>query len=124
LVVETLIAALLGSAILEEVSFTDLGGAGNAGVLADLVGSLDGYARRVVVIIDSEAKARPHVEALVESGGLPAADVLLFETSLEEENAADEDLVAPREGARCRSQVLSAARFGHGRAVVRGDGLV
>ena len=94
LVVEVLIPSLLGSGILEEVNFTDLRGAGNAGVLADLVGSLDGYARRVVAIIDSEAKARPHVEALVDSGALPAADVLLFGTSLEEANASDDELTA------------------------------
>jgi hypothetical protein len=91
-VVETLLASMLWPGILEDVGFTDLGGAGNAGVLADLVGSLDGYTRRVVVISDSEAKARPHVEAVIGSGGLPAADALLFATSLEEENATDDEL--------------------------------
>jgi hypothetical protein len=93
-VVEILVASLLGSGSLEEVNFTDLEGAGNAGVVADLVGSLDGYARRVVVILDNEAKAREHVDALVASGGIPAADVLLFDTSLEEANATDDELVA------------------------------
>lgn len=92
-VVEILVASLLGSGALDEVSFTDLGGAAKASVLPDLVGSLDGYARKVAVIIDSEAHARQHVEALVRSGGLPEADVLLFATSLEEANASDAELV-------------------------------
>ncbi len=94
IVVEILVASLLGSGSLEEVGFTDLGGAGNAGVVADLVGSLDGYARRVAVIIDNEADARTHVEALIASGGIAQTDVLLFETTLEEANATDEELTA------------------------------
>jgi hypothetical protein len=93
IVIETLVGSLLGPDALEEVSFTDLGGAGNAGVVGDLVGSLDGYARRVVVILDSEANARSHVEAAIASGGISAEDVLLFETSLEEANATDQELV-------------------------------
>jgi hypothetical protein len=87
---QILLASLLGSGILEEVNFTDLSGAGNAGVVADLVGSLDGYARRVVVMIDSEANARPHVETLIASVGITDADVLLFDSSLEEADATDE----------------------------------
>jgi len=55
---------------------------------------LDGYARRVVVIVDSEAKARMHIDALIASGGLAHSDVLLFATSLEEANATDEELTA------------------------------
>jgi len=94
IVIEALLASLLGAGMLEEVNFTDLGGAGNTGVVADLVGSLDGYARRVVVVLDSEARAREHVQALIASGGLPAADVLLFDTSLEEANATDDELAA------------------------------
>jgi hypothetical protein len=94
IVIEALVASLLGPGMLEEVNFTDLGGAGNTGVVADLVGSLDGYARRVVVVIDSEARSREHVEALIASGGIPAADVLLFDTSLEEANATDDELAA------------------------------
>jgi len=90
---EILIASIMGSGILEEVRFTDLGGAGNAGVVGDLVGSLDGYARRVTVIIDAEVKARTHVEAAIASGGIAEQDVLLFDTSLEEANATDEELV-------------------------------
>lgn len=94
IVVEVLIASLLGSGVLEEVNWTDLQGAGNTGVVADLVGSLDGYARRVVVILDNEAKARDHVEALIASGGISADDVLLFDTSFEEANADDDELAA------------------------------
>jgi hypothetical protein len=94
IVVEMLVGGLLGRDALAEVSFTDLGGAGNAGVVGDLVGSLDGYARRVVVILDDEAQARSHVEAAIASGGISAEDVLLFDSSLEEANASDEELVA------------------------------
>jgi hypothetical protein len=92
IVVETLTASLLGSGVLDEVGFTRLGGAGGADELTDLVGSLSGYTRRVVVILDREAKAYEHVQALLDSGGLPAEDVLLFSTSLEEANATDDEL--------------------------------
>lgn len=94
ILVEALVASLLGAGTLEEVSFTDLGGAGNTGVVAELVGSLNSYARRVVVILDSEARARTQVEALIASGGIGQSDVLLFETSLEEASATDEELTA------------------------------
>lgn len=94
LVIEVLVVSLLGSSALEEINFTDLQGAGNTGVIADLVGSLDGYARRVVVILDNEAKARDHVEALIASGEISADDVLLFNTSFEEANAANDDELA------------------------------
>ena len=92
IVVETLIASVLGSAVLDEVGFTRLGGAGGADELTDLVGSLSGYTRRVVVILDREAKAYEHVQALLGSGGLSADDVLLFSTTLEEANATDDEL--------------------------------
>ena len=92
IVVEMLTASLLGSGVLDEVGFTRLGGAGGADELTDLVGSLSGYTRRVVVILDREAKAYEHVQALLDSGGLPAEDVLLFGTSLEEANATDDEL--------------------------------
>ena len=77
---------------MDEVGFTRLGGAGGADELTDLVGSLSGYTRRVVVILDREAKAYDHVQALLDSGGLSAEDVLLFSTSLEEANATDDEL--------------------------------
>jgi hypothetical protein len=92
IVVETLIASVLGSGVLDEVGFTRLGGAGGADELTDLVGSLSGYTRRVVVILDREAKAYEHVQALLGSGGLSAEDVLLFRNSLEEANATDDEL--------------------------------
>jgi hypothetical protein len=93
-VIEPLIASLLGPGALDEVNFTDLSGAGSAGVLTDLVGSLSGYARQVVVVIDREAKAFDHVQRLVDSGGLAAGDALIFSTSLEEANASDDELAA------------------------------
>lgn len=108
ILVEVLIASLLGHSVLEEISFTDLGGAGNAGVVGDLVGSLDGYARRVVVIIDAEAKARSHIDALVTSGRIPREDVLLLEPSLEEVNATDEEL----------AELASAIAAEHGKSIV------
>ena len=80
---------------MDEVGFTRLGGAvgaGGADELTDLVGSLSGYTRRVVVILDREAKAYEHVRALLGSGGLSAEDVLLFSNSLEEANATDVEL--------------------------------
>ena len=95
IVIETLIASVLGSGVLDEVGFTRLGGAvgaGGADELTDLVGSLSGYTRRVVVILDREAKAYEHVRALLGSGGLSAEDVLLFSNSLEEANATDVEL--------------------------------
>lgn len=92
IVVETLIASVLGSGVLDEVGFTRLGGAGGADELTDLVGSLSGYTRRVVVILDREAKAYEHVQALLGSGGLSAEDALLFSNSLEEANATDDEL--------------------------------
>lgn len=93
LLITALIANLIGSAALEEVSFTDLHGAGNAAVVEDLVKSLEGYARRTVVIVDNEANAREHVEALIAAGTIPADDALVFDTSLEEANASLEELV-------------------------------
>ncbi len=48
----------------------------------------------MVVVIDNEARARAHVEALIASGGIAELDVLLFETSLEEANATDQELTA------------------------------
>lgn len=92
-VIEALVATLLDPSVLEEMSFTDLEGAGNAGIVAELVGSLDGYTRRVVVVLDSEAKAREHVEGLLASGKMSPEDVLLFDTSLEEANVSDDELV-------------------------------
>ncbi len=92
IVIEELVATLLGPGVLEELSFTDLEGAGNAGIVTELVGSLNGYTRRVAVVLDSEAKARQHVEALLASGEMPSDDVLLFETSLEESNVSDDEL--------------------------------
>lgn len=46
------------------------------------------------MILDNEAKAREHVEALIASGGISADDVLLFDTSFEEANADDDELAA------------------------------
>jgi hypothetical protein len=89
----TLIGSLIGSMALEEVNFTDLRGAGNAAVVADLVRSLDGYVRRTVVVLDNEANARSHVEAMLAEGNMPADDALLFDTSLEEANASLDELV-------------------------------
>jgi hypothetical protein len=92
IVVETLIASVLGSGVLDEVGFTRPGGAGGADELTDLVGSLSGYTRRVAVILDREAKTYEHVQALLGSGGLSADDVLLFSNSLEEADATDDEL--------------------------------
>jgi hypothetical protein len=103
LMIETVIGALFGHAMLDEVAFTDLKGAGSSEMIPDLVGSLGGYARRVVVIIDNEAKALTYVNALVESGALPAEDVLLFATSNEEENASDQELVDIANGLAARA---------------------
>ncbi len=92
-VIEQLLKSLVGPAALAEVNFTDLGGVGTTALLEDLVASLQGYARRTVLVLDNEAKAREHVEALIEAGTIPASDVLLFDTSLEEANASAGELV-------------------------------
>jgi hypothetical protein len=88
-----LVADFIGSLALEEVQFTDLHGAGNAAVVEDLVASLEGYARRTVVVLDNEANAREHVEDLIAAGTIPKEDALLFNASLEEDNASIEELV-------------------------------
>jgi len=88
-----LIADFIGSSALEEVNFTDLHGAGNAAVVEDLVGSLEAYARRTVVVLDNEANAREHVEALIAAGAIPREDALLLDTSLEEANSSPVELV-------------------------------
>jgi hypothetical protein len=88
-----LVADFIGSSAHEEVQFTDLHGAGNAAVLEDLVASLEGYARRTVVVLDSEANARQHVEDLISAGTVAKEDALLFDASLEEDNASVEELV-------------------------------
>lgn len=91
--VSTLVAGFLGEAVADELGFTDLGGSGAASRLATMVGEFTNYARRTVVIVDTEGDMAEYVRGLQRSGTVPPEDILSFDANLEDSNFAPEELV-------------------------------
>jgi hypothetical protein len=73
---------------------TNLRGVGGATRIEKLLSAVSDYALRTVLIVDNEGGMQQHVDRLIAEGQLNAEDVLVQETSLEESNLSDEELVA------------------------------
>jgi hypothetical protein len=93
LVVERLITHLLGPAALAQLEFFDLGGSGAAKWVKPLAQAFDQYAIRALVIVDHEGQMAEYMNAAVQRGDIAAADLCLFDDSLEASNADAQELL-------------------------------
>ena len=72
---------------------TNLRGVGGATRIEKLLTSVTDYALQTVLIVDDEGDMRPTVDRLMADGLLDPDDVLIQDTSFEESNFTDEELV-------------------------------
>ncbi len=91
--VHRLVEGLLGRQWADELGCTDLGGSGSASRLNTMVGGFTTYARRTVVIVDSEGAMAQYVTGLIRSQILPEEDVLRFKANLEESNFSPAEML-------------------------------
>jgi hypothetical protein len=93
-VVRGVVRALLGKQAELDVVVTNLRGIGAAPRLDQLLGAVTDYALRTVVIVDNEGDALASIERLIQDELLEREDVLVQQTTLEESNFSDEELVS------------------------------
>jgi hypothetical protein len=86
--VETLLGWVPG-----ELLITNLAGAGAAKTMEPIVEAIADYAASTVLLVDDEGQMGRYARALIEAEVLVADDVLLVDTSLEEANFSDAELV-------------------------------
>jgi hypothetical protein len=94
IVVQRLAEGLLDGQAANELEFFDLGGTGSAKRIGPLLRSFADYARRAVVIVDNEGEMARYLRTAVAKGEIDQADVLLFDDSLEGQNATPGELIA------------------------------
>ena len=94
LVIQRLTEQLLGRDAARSLSFTDLGGSGSAKKVVPLTASLAGYASRAVVIVDNEGQMASYLKTAIDKGEIEATDILLFDGSLESDNASASELIS------------------------------
>jgi hypothetical protein len=93
LVVPGIVKGLLGDDAAADLVVTNLHGVGAAADIDNLLGAVTQYSLRAVVIADNEGNIRASVDRLIADGLLDPADVLVQETSFEEDNFSDQELV-------------------------------
>jgi hypothetical protein len=91
--VTTLIEAILGERVAEEIGFTDLKGSGSARHLATIVRGLSTYVEHVFVIVDLEGKMEEHAKELERTRELEGDDILRFSANIEEDNFSTRELI-------------------------------
>lgn len=84
---------VIGPYFTEQLVFTDLHGVGNAVSIDEVVAAVLDYAERTVLILDNEGPATARVRTLIEAGQVDERNVLVMDTSFEESNFTDEELV-------------------------------
>jgi hypothetical protein len=77
----------------EELLITNLSGTGAAKTMEPIIQAIANYAAETVVMVDKEGDVARYVEALLEAEILDPDDVLMVDTSFEEENFSDDELV-------------------------------
>jgi len=88
-----LVETLLGW-VPHELLITNLSGAGAAKTMEPIVEAIADYAASTVLIVDDEGDMGRYAHALVEAEVLDPDDVLLVDTSFEEANFSDDELIA------------------------------
>lgn len=94
IVAKRLLEYLVGPEILDEVEFLDLGGSGAAKYVSPLSRALGSYAVKAFVIVDREGRMAEYLKGASARGEIDAADVLLFDESLEASNLSPAELIA------------------------------
>lgn len=87
-----LVETLLGW-IPDELLVTNLSGSGAAKTIEPIVEAIADYAASTVLIVDNEGEMARYAQALIGADVLHAHDVLLVDTSFEEVNFSDDELV-------------------------------
>lgn len=91
--VSGLVEMFLGREAVADLVITNLRGVGSATRIESLLGAVTDYARQTVVIADNEGAMKREIDRLVGQRLLDADDVLIQDTSLEEENLSHQGLV-------------------------------
>jgi len=89
--VDALVEALLGW-IPADLLVTDIHGSGGARTMEELIETVADYAPYAAFLVDDEGDMARYVTALVEAGTVQQDDVMMVDSSFEEENFSDAEL--------------------------------
>jgi hypothetical protein len=80
-------------AVPQDLHSTDIHGSGGAAQVEPIVQALSDYARHAALIVDAEGEMAKHVNGMIATGVLDPHDVLIVDSSFEEANFTDGELV-------------------------------